>query len=194
MRQVMDNESRGDTTRNRLVSAAIEILATRGVHNTTFVAVSRHCDLTRGAVHHHFKSLPELLVAVVHEIGSRIHHAAAAPVERLPDFEARAKAAVDSIWLQMQSAEFRALLQLRNAVAIDTTLQGDVRASMQRLNTRWFGLVAAEPNVGAVDLQLLRIILSSMTGAAALDAAIGAPLDDPDRIAYRDRIKAIMLR
>lgn len=190
----MDNESRGDTTRSRLVSAAIEILATQGVPNTTFVAVSKRCDLTRGAVHHHFDSLPVLMVAVVQEIGKRIHEAAGDPVYRISEVDVRREMAVDSIWQQMQTYEFRALLQLRNAVAIDETLQGDVRVSMQRVNTHWFGLMADPKNVGEVDLQLLRIILSSMTGASTLDAAIGPPLDDPDRSAFRDRLKSLMLR
>ena len=68
----LKNEERVTATRARLIDAAIHALAEIGYNRTTFVEVSRRSELSRGAIHHHFESIPDLMAAVTRDISKRI--------------------------------------------------------------------------------------------------------------------------
>ncbi len=191
----MDNEKRGDQTRRQLVDAAIELLATAGLSGTTFVEVSRRCGLTRGAIHHHFKTMDELLVGVVDVVGERIR---ARAFESIGEFDMSRDVysqSIDAVWKQMATTEFRALVHLRHGLTVQPPLGPSVRERVRELNNWWFKQAESVPTrmKRDVDQQLIRVVLSALSGAMAVDAAIGPPEDDPERVSFRDKVKTIVL-
>ena len=81
----LKNEERVTATRARLIDAAINALAEIGYHRTTFVEVSRRSELSRGAIHHHFESIPDLMAAVTRDISDRIQRSVREGLSQLPD-------------------------------------------------------------------------------------------------------------
>ncbi|MEL7536753.1 MAG: TetR/AcrR family transcriptional regulator [Pseudomonadota bacterium] len=192
----MDNPSRSDLTRARLVDAAIAILADRGYRGLTFVEICRRCDLSRGAIHHHYASLTDLLVDVVREIGSRI----ARGIEtmeggNLPPEELYSLG-IDFVWRQLHTADFAALVQIRTAIPTSPELKERVRDEVRRIHEDWYVQAdkLATARRASVDPGVTRIILSALTGASLIDAAIGEPSSDPDREQFRSTLKTLVLR
>lgn len=192
----MENEKRGDQTRRQLVDAAIDLLATAGLSGTTFVEVSRRCGLTRGAIHHHFKDMDELLVGVVDVVGERIRARAFNAIDEFDMQKDMYSQSIDAVWQQMATPEFRALVHLRHGLTVHPPLGSSVRERVSALNNWWFEQAESVPTRlrRDVDHQLIRVVLSALSGAMAVDAAIGPPEDDPDRSGFRDKVKTIVLR
>jgi AcrR family transcriptional regulator len=73
---------RGRATRDRLVTAAVELFAARGFEATSIEAVLDHAGVSRGSLYHHFASKQSLFEAVVDaveaQVGGEIVAAAAA--------------------------------------------------------------------------------------------------------------------
>lgn len=62
-----------EQTRSRILEAALNIFYRKGYSHTTFVDIAREIGLTKGAVYWHFKSKPDLLVAMIaHERGKHL--------------------------------------------------------------------------------------------------------------------------
>ena len=194
--RVMDNVSRSDQTRARLVEAAIGILAERGYRGLTFVEVCRRAELSRGAIHHHYSGINELLVDVVREIGERVLGGTAGQtISDAPASEVFA-AGIDLVWNQMQTREFRALVQIRTAISTSEELLGSVRDEVRNVHKDWYAKVdaisaaassRADPGVG-------RIVMSALAGAALIDMAIEPPCADPARDQFRSALKRLVLR
>lgn len=60
-----------ETTRSRILDAAVECLIERGVAGTTTLAVQHRADVSRGALLHHFPNHASLLAASVAELVRR---------------------------------------------------------------------------------------------------------------------------
>ncbi len=52
-------------TRDKILKAALEVFSRKGYSNTTFVDIANELNLTKGAIYWHFKTKPELLVAMI---------------------------------------------------------------------------------------------------------------------------------
>lgn len=65
-------QSRGHTTRARIVRAAGELFASRGYEATSIEAVLEKSGVSRGALYHHFRDKEDLFVAVLEALEARI--------------------------------------------------------------------------------------------------------------------------
>lgn len=159
------SEQRTETTRRRLCDAAIEVLAEHGVREASFVKVCEKAGLSRGAIHHHYESMPELLADVVREIYDRLFTrvigelpAADTGKNGLPD-------AIDTLWSHLQSPVFRVLLDIRAAMMSDPELASAVAGPHDRIN-REIITRTLERYGGTLDEATVRIILAALTGFA----------------------------
>lgn len=62
----------GEESRRRLLDAAQELFATRGVEGTSFVQIEALAGISRGSILWHFKSKEGLLVAVLDRVVSQV--------------------------------------------------------------------------------------------------------------------------
>ncbi len=190
----MKNEERVSATRARLVGAAISALAEIGYHRTTFVEVSRRSALSRGAIHHHFESIPDLMAAVTSDINHRIQRGVTEGLRNIPPDADLFDAVVDVVWAQMQEEPYRALNQIRAALATDMALQSGVKDDVidvaEWLHQQARSVVSrSRTNTEPADPAVIRLIWSSLSGAAAHDVALGSPPEDPDWSAYVTTLK-----
>lgn len=190
----MDIESRGDLTRSRLISAAISAIDEKGYHGATFVEIAQRSGLSRGAIHHHFESVPDLMIAVVQDIGEQIREGVVsgfANFEPGPDVYDHV---IDFVWAHMNATAFRALIQIRSVIATDPGLQDNVRLEVRRVHEWWYEQADTliGRGTGAADRETTRIVLSALSGAAMVDLAIGPRATDPDREAFRTRLKQLV--
>ena len=111
---------------------------------------------------------------------------------------------IDFLWAQMQEPPYRALDQIRSALATDTVLQTSVKSDVIEV-TQWLqqqacsliskkksSTPATTPATGPADPAVIGLILSSLAGAASSDMALGAPPEDPDRTAYLKALKTMV--
>lgn len=192
----MKNQERVNATRAKLIDAAINALSEIGYHRTTFVEVSRRSELSRGAIHHHFDSIPHLMNAVVQDLGDRIREDVIRDLEYLPPDADIYAAGIDFIWAQMRSPNFLALAQIRSAITTDTQLRESVAAEVVTV-AEWLQDQAREivmARVGAENLDpgVVSVMLTALAGAATYDAATGAPASDPERLNYLSAIKRMV--
>ncbi|MEM1263056.1 MAG: TetR/AcrR family transcriptional regulator [Pseudomonadota bacterium] len=191
----MDNASRSDRTRSRLINAAIELLAERGYRSLSLVEVARRAGLSRGAVHHHFDSLTDVVIGVVREVGARISTSIRAiEYEGMPR-EAVVSAGIDNAYEQLMTAEFAALMQIRSAVRTSPELHGAVQDELRQVIYDWYAQaeVIANAAMTKAGSELLIVVMAAVNGVALLDEAIGTPAEDPDRRAFRATLAAMVL-
>ena len=129
----LKNKDRVSATRARLINAAIEALAEIGYHRTTFVEVSRRSELSRGAIHHHFESIPDLMAAVTRDISRQLEERLRADLAALPTGIDLFDQGLDLLWTQMRQPPFQAFQQIRNALATDPALEPVVRDEVKAL-------------------------------------------------------------
>ena len=55
-------------TRRRILEAALDVFSRKGYSHTTFVDIAREIGLTKGAIYWHFKTKPDLLVAMISHV------------------------------------------------------------------------------------------------------------------------------
>ena len=191
----MKNEERVTATRAKLIDAAICSLAELGFHRTTFVEVSRRSELSRGAIHHHFDSIPDLMNAVARDLGARIRTDVTAGLQRLPADQNMCNASIDFLWDQLQTPNHLALQQISNAITTDQklrdTVSPEVRDVTQWLKAHVLSTMNATPGFEQLDGDSLGIIVTALSGAVARDSAVGAPTEDPDRLEFRRALKRL---
>jgi len=203
----MKNEERVSATRGRLIDAAINALSEIGYHRTTFVEVSRRSELSRGAIHHHFTSIPDLMTAVTRNISTRVKESMNERLSAWPPGADTLDSGIDLVWQQMHEPPFRALNQIRSALATDNDLklavQDDVNSVWEWMQVQARGMLSrsaernANPDSGrpdTVDSALTKLVLSSLCGAACHDFALGSPPEDPDRATYLATLKEMVRR
>ena len=192
----MKNEERVTATRTKLIDAAISALAEIGYHRTTFVEVSRRSELSRGAIHHHFDSVPDLMSAVVQDLSLRIRADISTGLQHLAQNAGFYEDGIDFVWDQMRGSSYLALDQIRSAITTDPELRNSVSAGVgevaQWLEQRAHELVSASTDTDNTDPAIVQILLTTLAGAAACDAAMGAPSEDPERLEFRRALKRMV--
>lgn len=127
--------------RERLVSAAIDRLVSGGYPGLTTAAVATACDVSRGAMHHHFPSRMELVSAVVdHVVYHRMRTFLAdyfqAVSRRRPD-EPMIELAVDAHWRSVQTRDYAAWVELALAARTDPELAAIFEPAARRYDAIW---------------------------------------------------------
>lgn len=105
-------------TRSRVLDSALLTFAEHGYDGATFERVAARIDMTRGAVHHHFRGKDELLAAVLTEQWARYGEQVLAPLHGPHDpATALTLFLVDHLRLLSDDPMFRALATVGTFVA-----------------------------------------------------------------------------
>ncbi|WP_026917302.1 TetR/AcrR family transcriptional regulator [Gordonia shandongensis] len=118
-------QDRSRATRERLLAATVELLATRGWAATTVARVAEEAGVSRGAAQHHFPTREALFHAVIEEMYETMTAEAAASIGDIPTGPDRVAAVVDQAVSIYTGPPFKAALQVWAAAASDPAL-GDV--------------------------------------------------------------------
>jgi AcrR family transcriptional regulator len=89
---IATQEARKAETRQRLIDAAADLFATRGVHAVSLEAIADAADRTTGAIYSHFGGKVGLLVAVLDQTSRQVGRDTRAALDRLGDTDARLEA------------------------------------------------------------------------------------------------------
>ncbi|MFT3900890.1 MAG: TetR/AcrR family transcriptional regulator [Gordonia sp. (in: high G+C Gram-positive bacteria)] len=117
-------QDRSRVTRERLLEATVDMLATQGWAATTVAAVAESAGVSRGAAQHHFPTREALITAVVEGMFERMTADASASMVELPeDLRSRVPVVVDKAVAIYTGTEFKAALQAWAAAASDPALR-----------------------------------------------------------------------
>lgn len=171
---------RRETTRNRLLDAAIECLLETGYSNTSVVQIQQRSGLSRGALQHYWPSKPALVVAAVDRLLDEAAHDLVDRVDPQLSPAQRIEVGVDAIWVVLQSPLSLISLELAGISHTDPELRAvllpredRLREEIRSLCGRVFGAeLAAHPRFA----HLCDVVIHSMQGAA-----LTAALDPSDK-------------
>lgn len=107
------------TTRAALADAATEVLIERGWAAVTAIEVCNRAGVTRGAFHHHYDSLPELLADALRRLYAGFITRKPTPPTNLADL-------IDSTWSLVGRPQFKAVIEAWLAMANDPTLRTEI--------------------------------------------------------------------
>jgi AcrR family transcriptional regulator len=107
---------RSATTRNALADATVELLVERGWAAVTVVEVCHRAAVTRGAFHHHYENLPELLADALRRLYATY------PTMKRPPVAADLPGLIDATWAIVGQPRFKAVLEAWLAMANDPSL------------------------------------------------------------------------
>jgi AcrR family transcriptional regulator len=106
-------------TKGALADAAIEVLVEKGWAATTVVEVCERVGVSRGAFHHHYDSLPELLADALRRLYAE-------SVKELPPEIGDVASLVDVTWRAIGSPRFKAVIEAWLAMANDPALRSGI--------------------------------------------------------------------
>ena len=69
----MKRNNQKEGRKKQIRDAALECIVDLGYNNVTMKAISDHSGLSKGAIHHYFKSKEEILLSVLNELDSRLY-------------------------------------------------------------------------------------------------------------------------
>lgn len=106
-------------TRGALADAATEVLIERGWAAVTAIEVCNRAGVTRGAFHHHYDSLPELLADSLRRLCADLVATKRPTPTDLPSL-------IDSTWAIVGQPRFKAVLEAWLAMANDPALRLEI--------------------------------------------------------------------
>lgn len=112
-------EDRSAATRAALADAAIDLLIERGWAAVSAVEVCKRIDVTRGAFHHHYPSLPSLLADALRRLYAEMSRKDKHPVSDLLTL-------LDATWTAVSNPRFKAVLEAWLAMANDPSLRAEI--------------------------------------------------------------------
>ena len=158
------------TTRAALQDAAIDILVERGWAAVSAVEVCNRAGVSRGAFHHHYANLPQLLADALRRLYEK-----ALPSD--PPTITNVAELVDATWAAMSNTQFKAVLEAWLAMANDPSLRDEIGPVV----AAFANVVRADhlaPNVLATDDDRAFYLMARETllGLALGRATNGGPL------------------
>jgi AcrR family transcriptional regulator len=107
---------RSAMTKAALAGAAIELLVEKGWAATTVIEVCNRVGVSRGAFHHHYDSLPELLADALRRLYDEMAHTKQREVTDVAGL-------VDVTWKSVGNPRFKAVIEAWLAMANDPALR-----------------------------------------------------------------------
>lgn len=107
------------TTRAALQDAAIDVLVERGWAAVSAVEVCNRAGVSRGAFHHHYANLPQLLADALRRLYEKALPADPPPITNVAEL-------VDATWAAMSNTQFKAVLEAWLAMANDPSLRDEI--------------------------------------------------------------------
>jgi AcrR family transcriptional regulator len=190
----LKRRARGTRTRERLLGAAIDLIAERGYAATTVAEICRRAGTAAPALYHHFESKEGLLAAVVDRVGSTWIEEIQKYAYREDDLHRRLDRTFES-W-QTIVAEQPQLLRLLLAVQLERSdASPPVRETIARLVERSrSGIVEAiEDSLGTLpDLDLVAHTMIALLEGALLQHHLDPEGTDLDRL-FREMRRTVWL-
>ena len=178
-------QDRSRITRERLLGASIDLLATQGWAATTVGAVAAAAGVSRGAAQHHFPTREDLITAaLVHMIDQRLVSVATVDSELPEPGPERTIAVVRLIVDHYTSDLFKAALQVWTAAASDPALADRVLPLEAAMSREVLKYAAAALERDPADARVRRAIQTTLDLARGLGLA-DVLSDDSER---RDKI------
>ena len=178
-------QDRSRITRERLLGASIDLLATQGWAATTVGAVAAAAGVSRGAAQHHFPTREDLITAaLVYMIDQRLEAVRSVGLDLPAPGPERTVAVVRLIVDHYTSDLFKAALQVWTAAASDPALASRVLPLETAMSREVLAIAADALGRDASDAPVRRVIQTT------LDLARGLGLADvlSDDSARRDKI------
>jgi len=110
---------RSATTKAALADGAIDLLVERGWAATTVVEVCNRVGVSRGAFHHHYDSLPELLADALRGLYAEMARSKQRKVTDVADL-------IEVTWKAIGNRRFKAVLEAWLAMANDPSLRSEI--------------------------------------------------------------------
>ena len=178
-------QDRSRITRERLLGASIDLLASQGWAATTVGAVAAAAGVSRGAAQHHFPTREDLITAaLVHMIDQRLDSVRSVGLDLPEPGPERTVAVVRLIVDHYTSDLFKAALQVWTAAASDPALAARVLPLETAMSREVLSIAASALDRDPTDARVRRAI------QATLDLARGLGLADvlSDDSQRRDKI------
>ena len=165
-------QDRSRVTRQRILEAAVESLATRGWDASTVSVIAADAEASRGALQHHFPTREDLIIAALdHMFEKRAAQMGALTIPDLTGPERVATVVRTVVDLYIGSL-FRASLQVWNAASADPALRDRILPLEHKFGTGVHDLTVRLLGVDDGDPQVRSLI------QATLDLARGLALAD----------------
>ncbi len=172
---------RSKEMRQKLIDATIQSLIEKGYAGTTAVEVCARANVTRGALFHHFESLPALIAAALSDTYDRLL------LDARPDEnDTTVEEWVVWGWSRVGRREFKAVIEIWLASRNDPESTADIQPAIERYkeiftpseNNQLFKRFGTDKKAGA----FYRLAIETMFGLALGRATNpdGAALDHED--------------
>ncbi|KAA0919091.1 TetR/AcrR family transcriptional regulator [Dietzia sp. ANT_WB102] len=178
-------QDRSRITRERLLGASIDLLATQGWAATTVGAVAAAAGVSRGAAQHHFPTREDLITAALgHMIEQRLEDVRRGGLDVPDPGPERTVAVVGFIVQQYTSDLFKAALHVWTAAASDPALRERVLPLENHMSREILTIAAAALGRDPSDVRIRRALQTT------LDLSRGLGLADvlSDDSVRRDKI------
>jgi AcrR family transcriptional regulator len=180
----------------RLINACIESLIDQGYARTTTVEICARAGVTRGALLHHFRSLPHLLAETLQSIYTGFQS-----TDQLPDFEhierergnlSEMARLILLIWSRVGQREFKAVIELWLAARNDSELAKTLGPVIDGVGATIMTFIedgAIPVDTGSRSAACFRLAMEAMIGLA-LGRAI-SPTDTA--LSHTDEVLSILI-
>lgn len=177
-------QARSQTTRRRLLDAAVDELVDSGYVNLTTSSVAHRAGVSRGAQQHHFPHKATLVTEAVHHLADRQLEQLRTVSGDGTDPRERVQAALDLIFAQYSGPLFAAMLTLSLTARDDADVAASVTAAERKISK---ALVGSAPEICGPEITALPgfevrwpMALSTVRGIALL-RLLGHPKAGVDR-------------
>jgi AcrR family transcriptional regulator len=122
-------------TRRRVLRAAVDCIAEKGVAGATAAEIARRCGLSWGVIQYHFGDRLGLFLALIESGAESLSRAFAGLESTHPLLPDRVRALVEGTWALVTSDEYRVLLEVELQLGRDTEHEAEVRRYARRART-----------------------------------------------------------
>jgi len=144
-------------TRDRILSAALEVFAGKGYHRAIVDDIVRASGTSKGAVYHHFPNKEAVFLALVDDFAERLALAVAAAVGERHGALAKVEGALTAALTTFAENERLARLILLEAVSLGATYQAkraEVTGRFAALIQGYLDEAAAEGSIAPLDTRV----------------------------------------
>ena len=176
---------RSATTRARIIGATMDLLAERGLAQTTMASIAERAGVTVGAIQHQFGDKDGVLRAVLEDSIAHLagHLAMAEPTGS--EVGDRVDAMVHTLWSDdlstYQKAQFQAVMELLRSMRRDPATRADGDAFMRRIalviHRQWMAMFWDVPAPERYHFAAERLMFAALNGLA-LEPSISSAAPD----------------
>jgi AcrR family transcriptional regulator len=180
-------------TRKLILDAAVQCLVEGGYARLTTVEVLKQVKVSRGAMHHHFPTRADLVIALIdHVLHQRLERFLSDYLSALRDSDpAHAiEVATEVHWQSLETPEFAAYLELVMAARTDPELSALIVPATQEFERTWLNEVEqALPHWAGASAEML--LANDVAAALHLGLLINTPFIAEQ--ARRDAVRAALV-